>query len=124
MTVAGTQTQFRDAAQHVLTRLSDGDLSTVDYALRRHALRALKSVPADVLRGAGTAVATTSRRRNTAAWLWAHLTGGHPYEAPAWGSRDASANKREVYRRYIRDVLPDVRDAALAYGMTRLNGQP
>lgn len=81
---AGTHEQFRAATHGVpRRRLADGTVPSVDYAHRRHALRGLRSVPAEILHNAAPSVATASRRRCSAAWLWAHLTGGHPHEAPA-----------------------------------------
>lgn len=120
MSQAETQGTFLACAQDVLVRLASGDLATVDYAHRRHVLAGLRVVPAQVLYEAVPAVVSVSRRRCSAAWLWAELTGGHPFEAPAWGNGDASPSEREVYRRYLRTHLPEVREALLAYGVSRL----
>jgi hypothetical protein len=45
----------------------------------------------------------------------ADLTGGHPHEAPAWGRQSATENQREVYRRFLRELLPGLCPALIAY---------
>lgn len=119
MTRAGTQAEFHHAADRLLTRLADGTVPLVNYSERRQTLRSLRTIPADVLRTAGL-TATTSRRDNSAAWLWATLTGGHPHHAPAWGRTGITDNQKEVYRRWTRRDLPALRAHLLAHGQALL----
>ena len=121
LTNAGTQSAFLAAATTVIQRLERGDIPTVDYNERRLRLRTLKSIPAATLHeGDPTLVATAARRRNAAAWLWAHLTGGHVWEAPAWGKDGAPESSKENYRRFLKRDLDRLRPTLLNYGQTLL----
>lgn len=60
-------------------------------------------MPARVLRDG--LVVTDARRRNAAAWLWAELTSGSVWNAPAWGGQTATPNQKEVYGRFVRRDL-------------------
>lgn len=122
LTCAGTQADFHAAAQTIIARIANGDIPTYDYADRRHRLRMLKKVPAYVLKEADpTLIATSARRVYAAVWLWAQLTGGDPWDAPAWGV-DAPANRKLLYRRFVSRDLNRLRPALLAYGETLLHG--
>lgn len=118
ITVAGTRQKFLNATDNLVRELDSGSIPIVDYSERRHLLRGLDTIPSAVLKGCAPQLpATTARRKNAAAWLWATLTGGHPWDAPAWGREVATQNQREVYRRFCRFTLPQLQDALLEYGL-------
>lgn len=119
ITTAGTRQDFLDATENLIRKLDAGEIEIVNYAERRHLLRGVDTIPPEVLQGCAPGLhATAARRKNGAAWLWSTLTGGHPWDAPAWGREAPTENQREVYRRFRRFNLPQLQDALLDYGST------
>lgn len=47
-----------------------------------------------------------------------------PPQQPPQSSLRSRLSQREAYRRFVREHLPAVRDALLAYGALRLNEEP
>ena len=113
---AGTAQAFHVALAGLAERLRNGDKALPDLALRRRLLGGLTVVPAKVLRGHGLVV-TDARRRNAAAWLWAELTSGSPFEAPTWQGLAVTPNQKEVYRRFAGKDLPLIEEALRAHGL-------
>lgn len=125
LTINDTRDAFLEAIHTVLDRLATGAIPAVDYPQRRADLRRLRRTPHDVLREADpTTKVTTARRRNSAAWLWADLTSGHPWHAPAWRNTPPTESQREVYRRFATRDLPNIETTLRDYGHTLLKPQP
>ncbi|MCX5559531.1 hypothetical protein [Streptomyces sp. NBC_00038] len=102
----------------------------VDYAARRRSLAGLTAVPYVVLfpvcRQVGRDV-TFQRRRNAAAWVWQHLTGGDGYEAPAYAPElwpgTSTKSVRAGWRRFAAWIPDPVAQQLVDFGRSLLDGE-
>ena len=113
---AGAAQAFHVELALLTERLRNGEMPLPNLSARRRLLRDFTAVPQKVLARTGLVV-TDARSRNGAAWLWAELTSGSVWSAPAWGDRSATPNEKEVYRRFVRKDLPHAEQAIRDYGL-------
>ena len=116
---AGAAEAFHVELTALIARLLTGETPLPDLAARRRGLSGLTVVPPEVLNRTGLTV-THARCRHSAAWIWAELTSGSLWEAPAWGGQSATPNQRIIYRVFLKQIFPRIEVDIRQYGQELL----
>ena len=98
-----------------------------DYGFRRIALADLDDIDpiewTKICRSAGMRRGRVGRRSGAAsAWLWCHLTRGRRRLAP-WFLLNPDGISSDLYLRFEREALEELKDGLLAYGNRLLNNR-
>ena len=97
-----------------------GDPGRINYGVRRRALSGLTEIGREewkgVCRDAGVPPGKRGgKSRYAATWLWSRLTEGDYRRSPGLRAKDGEA-EREMYRRFVKQDLPDLEVALVRYG--------